>query len=66
MVPERKHVHTSTLKAESLFNGNIKNLDLEKNQKANLIHFSQKPRYIPMLELLSAIKPTRHLIFPHI
>lgn len=33
MVPARKHVHTSALKAESLFNGNIKETRSGKKSK---------------------------------
>lgn len=41
-------------------------LDTEKNQWANLIPRNQKTMYIPITELLSSIKPTQHLISPHI
>lgn len=49
---------------ESLFYGNMHTRN-RKNQWANLIRFNQKTKYIPMTELLSAIKPTQHLILPH-
>lgn len=64
-VSGRKYVHTSSLKTESLCYGNMHTRN-GKNQGANLIHFNQKTRYIPIIELLSAVKPTQYLILPHI
>lgn len=53
------------IKTENLFYGTMHTRN-GKNQWANLICFNQNPRYIPMIELLSAIKPTQHLILPHV